>query len=79
MLVEACAIAPGDRVLDVAAGSGNVALRAAAAGADVVASDELFGDRIASLELERRELVESARTSARRRDRRSTATRTSLR
>ncbi|WP_182526691.1 class I SAM-dependent methyltransferase [Nocardioides dongkuii] len=38
-LVEACRIAPGDRVLDVAAGSGNVAVPAAAAGASVVASD----------------------------------------
>jgi ubiquinone/menaquinone biosynthesis C-methylase UbiE len=38
-LVRACRIRPGQRVLDVAAGSGNVALRAAAAGADVVASD----------------------------------------
>jgi ubiquinone/menaquinone biosynthesis C-methylase UbiE len=38
-LVRACAIAPGQRVLDVAAGSGNVALRAAEAGAGVVASD----------------------------------------
>jgi ubiquinone/menaquinone biosynthesis C-methylase UbiE len=39
LLVEACGIAPGQRVLDVAAGSGNVAIRAAEAGADVVASD----------------------------------------
>ncbi len=39
VLVEACAIGPGDRVLDVAAGTGNVALRAAAAGAEVTASD----------------------------------------
>lgn len=38
-LVEACAIAAGSRVLDVAAGSGNVAIRAALAGADVVACD----------------------------------------
>ena len=38
-LVRACGISAGQRVLDVAAGSGNVALRAAAAGADVVASD----------------------------------------
>src|SRR5215475_14927367 len=38
-LVTACQIGPADRVLDVAAGSGNVALRAAEAGADVVASD----------------------------------------
>jgi ubiquinone/menaquinone biosynthesis C-methylase UbiE len=38
-LVTACMIAPGQRVLDVAAGTGNVALRAAAAGADVVALD----------------------------------------
>jgi SAM-dependent methyltransferase len=39
VLVAACGVGPGQRVLDVAAGSGNVALRAAAAGADVVASD----------------------------------------
>ncbi len=39
VLVEACGIGPGQRVLDVAAGSGNVALRAAEAGARVVASD----------------------------------------
>lgn len=38
-LVAACEISPGQRVLDVAAGSGNVAIRAAAAGADVVALD----------------------------------------
>jgi ubiquinone/menaquinone biosynthesis C-methylase UbiE len=39
VLVEACAIGPGQRVLDVAAGSGNVAIRAAEAGASVVAAD----------------------------------------
>jgi ubiquinone/menaquinone biosynthesis C-methylase UbiE len=39
LLVEACEIAEGQRVLDVAAGSGNVAIRAAEAGARVVASD----------------------------------------
>ena len=39
MLVAACRIGPGQRVLDVAAGTGNVAIRAAEAGADVVASD----------------------------------------
>ena len=38
-LVEACGIGPGQRVLDVAAGTGNVAIRAAQAGAEVVASD----------------------------------------
>lgn len=38
-LVHACGIRPGDRVLDVAAGSGNAALAAAAAGAVVTASD----------------------------------------
>jgi SAM-dependent methyltransferase len=38
-LVAACGVRRGQRVLDVAAGTGNVALRAAAAGADVVASD----------------------------------------
>ena len=44
-IVEACRIGPGDRVLDVAAGSGNVAIPAALTGASVVASDltpELF-------------------------------------
>jgi SAM-dependent methyltransferase len=39
VLVEACGITPGQRVLDVAAGTGNVAIRAAEAGADVVALD----------------------------------------
>jgi SAM-dependent methyltransferase len=44
-LVEACEIGPGVRVLDVAAGTGNAAIPAAASGATVVASDltpELF-------------------------------------
>ena len=44
-LVDACGVQQGDRVLDVAAGSGNAAIRAAQAGAEVVASDltpELF-------------------------------------
>src|SRR5262245_12344978 len=39
IVVQRCGISPGQRVLDVAAGSGNVAIRAAEAGADVVASD----------------------------------------
>ena len=39
VLVEACAIAPRQRVLDVAAGTGNVAIRAAEAGAQVFALD----------------------------------------
>lgn len=52
-LVRACGVKPGERVLDVAAGSGNAAIPAAAAGAIVTASDltpELFdaGRRIAS-------------------------------
>jgi SAM-dependent methyltransferase len=59
-LVRASGVRPGDRVLDVAAGSGNAAIPAAAAGAIVTASDltpELFdaGRAIAaerSLELE---------------------------
>jgi ubiquinone/menaquinone biosynthesis C-methylase UbiE len=38
-LVAACGIGPGQRVLDVASGTGNVAIRAAEAGARVVASD----------------------------------------
>ncbi|WP_370331660.1 class I SAM-dependent methyltransferase [Mycolicibacterium hippocampi] len=44
-LVEACGVRPGQRVLDVAAGAGNAAIPAAAAGATVTASDltpELF-------------------------------------
>lgn len=42
---EAAGCGPGDRVLDIAAGSGNAAIQAAMRGADVVASDltpELF-------------------------------------
>ena len=39
VLVRACGIGPGHRVLDVAAGTGNTAIRAAEAGAEVVASD----------------------------------------
>jgi ubiquinone/menaquinone biosynthesis C-methylase UbiE len=39
VLVEACGVGPGQRVLDVAAGTGNTAIRAAKAGAEVVASD----------------------------------------
>ena len=44
-LVEACEVAAGMRVLDVAAGTGNAAIRAAERGADVTAADltpELF-------------------------------------
>jgi SAM-dependent methyltransferase len=39
VLVQACHVGPGDRVLDVAAGSGNAAIPAARAGASVVACD----------------------------------------
>jgi ubiquinone/menaquinone biosynthesis C-methylase UbiE len=39
LLVDACGISPGHRVLDVAAGTGNVAIRAAMKGAAVVACD----------------------------------------
>lgn len=39
VLVEACGISAGQRVLDVAAGTGNTAIRAAKTGARVVASD----------------------------------------
>ncbi len=38
-IVDALRIGPGQRVLDIAAGSGNAAIPAAQAGADVVASD----------------------------------------
>lgn len=39
VLVDACGIGPGVRVLDIAAGAGNVAIPAARTGATVVASD----------------------------------------
>ena len=39
VLVDACRISSGQRVLDVAAGTGNVAIRAAMTGAAVMASD----------------------------------------
>ncbi len=39
VLVQACRIGPDHRVLDVAAGNGNVAVAAAATGAEVVATD----------------------------------------
>ena len=39
VLVEACEIGSGDRVLDIAAGTGNAAIPAALAGAEVTASD----------------------------------------
>src|SRR6478609_2908363 len=55
VLVEACHVAPGDRLLDVAAGSGTVAVPAARAGARVTASDltpELLavGERLTAAE-----------------------------
>ncbi len=53
-LVEAAGIGPGQRVLDVAAGTGNVAIRAAEAGAAVVASD-LTPESLAAGEREARE------------------------
>src|SRR4051794_17481100 len=46
-VVEAADVRPGERVLDVASGTGNAAIEAAARGASVVASDltpELFDD-----------------------------------
>jgi len=58
-LVEACEIGPGARVLDVAAGTGNAAIPAAATGASVVASDltpELFDAGRARAEAEGVEL-----------------------
>ncbi|AKS35128.1 class I SAM-dependent methyltransferase [Mycolicibacterium goodii] len=39
VLVEACGIGPADRVLDIAAGTGNAAIPAALTGAQVTASD----------------------------------------
>jgi ubiquinone/menaquinone biosynthesis C-methylase UbiE len=45
-IVEALEIAPGDRILDVACGTGGVALRAARTGADVVGID-ISADQLA--------------------------------
>ena len=39
VLVEACDVGPGQRVLDVAAGTGNASIPAAQRGATVIASD----------------------------------------
>jgi SAM-dependent methyltransferase len=58
VLVEACGIAAGQRVLDVAAGTGNVAIRAAEAGANVVASDITPENFVAGREEARRRGVE---------------------
>jgi SAM-dependent methyltransferase len=58
-LVAACEIGPGQRVLDVAAGTGNASIPAAQAGASVVASDltpELFDAGRARAEAEGVEL-----------------------
>ena len=58
-LVEACGIGPGQRVLDVAAGTGNASIPAAQTGAEVVASDltpELFDAGRARAEAEGVEL-----------------------
>ena len=54
VLVDACRVSAGQRVLDVAAGTGNVAIRAAEAGASVVASD-LTPENFASGRREARE------------------------
>ena len=53
-LVEVCGIESGQNVLDVAAGTGNVAIRAAEAGANVVASD-LTPESLAAGEQEARQ------------------------
>ena len=45
-LVNAVGIEPGQRVLDIAAGSGNAAIPAALAGASVVASDHDVGGQL---------------------------------
>lgn len=39
VLIDACRVKPGDKVLDIAAGPGNAAIPAALAGAEVVACD----------------------------------------
>lgn len=58
VVVEAAGIRPGHRVLDVAAGTGNVAIRAAQAGAEVVASDLTPEHFAAGRDLARRHGVE---------------------
>ena len=58
VVVEAAGVRPGLRVLDVAAGTGNVAIRAAEAGADVVASDLTPENFTTGRELARRSGVE---------------------
>src|SRR5215218_2589067 len=60
-LVEGCGIGAGQRVLDVAAGSGNVAIQAAEGGADVVASDIT----VENMRAGEREASERARSRAR--------------
>lgn len=65
-LVEACGLGPGKRMLDVATGTGNVALRAAQAGAEVVACD-VTGESLAVGERNARQLglqIEWARADA---------------
>ena len=69
-IVRACGIQAGDRVLDIAAGSGNAAIPAAEAGAIVTASDltpELFdaGRRIAAARGVELEWVEPTRRRCR--------------
>ncbi|MBG6189491.1 hypothetical protein IWX64_000411 [Arthrobacter sp. CAN_A212] len=49
VLVEAARVQPGDRVLDVAAGTGNAAIPAVLAGASVVAK-KLVGERVTTIE-----------------------------
>ena len=58
VIVEAAGIRSGHRVLDVAAGTGNVAIRAAQAGAEVVASDLTPEHFAAGQQLARRQGVE---------------------
>ncbi|MDG6103355.1 class I SAM-dependent methyltransferase [Dactylosporangium aurantiacum] len=58
LLAEAVGAGPGTRVLDVAAGSGNAAIPAAAAGADVVATDLCPELLDAGAELARRRQVD---------------------
>lgn len=60
VLVEAVGAGPGTRVLDVAAGSGNAAIPAAEAGADVVATDLCPELLDAGAELARRRQVDLA-------------------
>ena len=56
-LTDACGVTAGQRVLDVAAGTGNAAIPAALAGADVVADRPQRGDVVVDVGLKSEGLI----------------------